>query len=53
MFGYYAIRCWDTSDFWENIPKGRDENSWKLLKMFVEKMREIEKSSWENRRKTL
>ncbi len=50
MFGYYAIRCWDTDAFWGNWPDGRDEVYWKLLKSFVERMKEIEQKPAEFRR---
>ena len=51
MFGYYAIRCWESRNFWSDV--NRDSIYWSLFKDFVKKMRAIESSfsfrSWRYR----
>ncbi|MCD9186637.1 MAG: hypothetical protein LUM44_09395 [Pyrinomonadaceae bacterium] len=42
MFGYYAIKCWKSRNFWSDI--NRDSLYWIVFKTFVEKMQEIEKN---------
>lgn len=42
MFGYYAIRCWESDCFWGDV--NRDSQYWVLFKEFVRKMKEIEDS---------
>lgn len=42
MFGYYAIRCWESEIFWNNI--NRESAYWSLFKSFVEKMKKRENS---------
>jgi hypothetical protein len=46
MFGYYAIKCWDTESFWRIISEDGTENTiqknnapWTLFKKFVEQMK--------------
>jgi len=41
MFGYYAIRCWKSDDFWWNI--NRDSYYWSLFRNFVENMEAVER----------
>jgi hypothetical protein len=49
MFGYYAIRCWESQNFWSDV--NRDSIYWALFKDFVEKMKAIETSfSFRSRR---
>jgi hypothetical protein len=43
MFGYYAIRCWDTDEFWENMKQEKHECHWSLFKDFVEQMKSQDK----------
>jgi hypothetical protein len=33
MFGYYAIRCWESDDFWQGV--NRDSPYWALFKNFA------------------
>lgn len=45
FFGYFAIRCWESENFWfisdsEEIAK--DEYYWNTFKIFVESMKKIE-----------
>ena len=42
MFGYYAIICWDSKNFWLDV--NRNSPYWYLFKNFVEQMKEIETS---------
>ncbi len=42
MFAYYAIECWDSTHFWENI--NRDSNYWKLFRDFAEQMKQMQTS---------
>jgi len=42
MFGYYAIKCWNSDNFWKDI--NRKSQYWILFKKFVEKMNEKEAS---------
>jgi len=37
---YYAIRCWESKYFWNNV--NRDSIYWRLFKEFVIKMKKIE-----------
>ncbi|MCE1162044.1 MAG: hypothetical protein LWW80_03810 [Thiomonas sp.] len=41
MFGYYAVRCIDSTNFW----KGEDKESpyWALFRHFAQRMKEFEK----------
>lgn len=41
MFGYYALRCWESYPFWQGL--NRDAVYWALLRDFVEQMKEIER----------
>ena len=49
MFGYYAILCWESENFWFNPAGGpyltRDSPYWKVFREFVTQMRQVEKSS--------
>jgi hypothetical protein len=49
MFGYYAIRCWESDQFWSDV--NRDSQYWVLFKEFVRKMKEIEDSFTYDERK--
>lgn len=49
MFGYYAIRCWESKHFWNNI--NRSSEYWSLFKDFVEQMTKIEQKFQYKRRK--
>lgn len=40
MFGYYAMRCWESDLFWEDI--NRESHYWRIFKEFVEKMKDLE-----------
>jgi hypothetical protein len=40
MFGYYAIRCWESSNFWEGL--NRESQYWALFKWFVKDMKKNE-----------
>lgn len=40
MFGYYAIRCWESKNFWYEV--NRESAYWFLFRDFVKKMRAIE-----------
>lgn len=42
MFGYYAIRCWESDYFWSDV--NRNSPYWVLFKDFATKMKEIEGS---------
>jgi len=42
MFGYYAIRCWESEGFWCNIY--RNSIYWSVFKKFAEDMKKIEKT---------
>lgn len=42
MFGYYAIRCWESKYFWHDV--NRDSPYWALFKNFVDKMRKMEEA---------
>jgi len=41
MFGYYAIRCWESTNFWSNV--NRDSYYWGLFNSFVDDMKRIER----------
>ncbi len=40
MFGYYAIRCWESTNFWSDV--NRNSFYWTLFKDFAEQMKKIE-----------
>lgn len=42
MFGYYAIRCWESTNFWKDV--NRASFYWIVFKDFAKKMRNMEKS---------
>ena len=42
MFGYYAIRCWQSENFWSNV--ARNSMYWKLFRDFAIEMEKVEKS---------
>ena len=42
MFGYYAIRCWDSQNFWVSVNK--DSLYWRVFKEFVEEAKQFEKN---------
>ena len=41
MFGYYAIRCYESEFFWSDV--NRESPYWKLFSSFAKKMRAIER----------
>jgi hypothetical protein len=49
MFGYFAMRCWDSKNFWVEI--NRESIYWIVFKKFVEKMKKIENSFEYNEKK--
>jgi hypothetical protein len=49
MFGYYAIRCWESENFWAEI--NRESSYWIVFKKFVEKMKLIETKFGYNEKK--
>lgn len=42
MFGYYALRCADSDNFWSDV--NRDSPYWSLFNDFVAQMRRIERN---------
>jgi hypothetical protein len=40
MFAYYALRCWDSENFWKDI--NRDSHYWTLFRYFVKEMKDVE-----------
>jgi hypothetical protein len=45
MFGYYAILCWESENFWDDSSGlGRDSRYWALFHSFVEQMRHEKKT---------
>jgi hypothetical protein len=40
MFGYFALRCWYSQNFWKGI--NRDSYYWSVFKKFVDIMQELE-----------
>ncbi|MDR6516763.1 hypothetical protein [Chryseobacterium camelliae] len=45
FFGYFAIRCWESENFWyisDNEQIAKDEYYWNTFKTFVESMKKIE-----------
>jgi hypothetical protein len=40
MFGYYAIRCWESENFWSDV--NRDSPYWAALRTFVDEMKNVE-----------
>jgi hypothetical protein len=40
MFGYYAMRCWESNNFWFDL--NRESPYWALFKWFVEDMKKHE-----------
>ncbi|NDJ22855.1 hypothetical protein GS682_14665 [Nostoc sp. B(2019)] len=40
MFGYYALRCWESEYFWDDV--NRDSPYWSLFRNFVNEMKAIE-----------
>ena len=41
MFAYYALRCWDSKYFWNDL--SRESPYWSLFRNFVDQMKEVEK----------
>jgi alpha-D-ribose 1-methylphosphonate 5-triphosphate diphosphatase PhnM len=41
MFGYYAIRCWESQSFWGDV--NRNSIYWRVFRDFVEQMQEVER----------
>jgi hypothetical protein len=42
MFGYYALRCWESDGFWTGV--NRESHYWSLFADFVGRMRNVEDS---------
>jgi hypothetical protein len=42
FFGWYAIKCWESKYFWENLVK--EDPYWNLFRDFVLQMKEVESS---------
>ena len=42
MFGYYAIRCWESDAFWNEV--NRESPYWAVFKNFALEMKQIESS---------
>jgi hypothetical protein len=42
MFGYYAILCWESDDFWSGL--SRESDYWALFRDFVARMKTVENS---------
>jgi hypothetical protein len=42
MFGYYAIRCWESEHFWSNV--NRESIYWALFRDFATTMKTMEKT---------
>jgi hypothetical protein len=42
MFGYYAVRCWDSKNFWSSVNK--ESTYWKVFKDFVSEAKEWEQN---------
>ncbi|MCC7093749.1 MAG: hypothetical protein IT277_06100 [Ignavibacteriaceae bacterium] len=40
MFGYFALHCWDSTNFWNGI--NRQSYYWSVFKKFVDTMQELE-----------
>ena len=40
MFAYYALRCWESNNFWQGI--NRDSHYWTLFRYFVQEMKRVE-----------
>jgi len=40
MFGYYAIRCWESEHFWADV--NRESPYWAAFRKFVAEMRAVE-----------
>lgn len=49
MFAYYAIRCWESANFWNDV--NREGIYWNLFRDYVEEMKKIELSFKFKRRK--
>jgi len=45
MFGWYAIKCWESEKFWEKGNLSKDDKYWVLFKKFVEDARQIPNST--------
>lgn len=42
MFSYYAIRCWESENFWQDL--NRESYYWALFRDFVFEMKKLEES---------
>lgn len=49
MFGFYAIKCWESSNFWNEVNK--DSIYWIVFKDFSQRMKVMEQSFRFKRRK--
>jgi hypothetical protein len=49
MFGYFAIKAYDSQHFWEGEDKS--DRYWALFRDFAERMKEVDKSFRFNREK--
>jgi hypothetical protein len=47
MFGYYALRCWNSSHFWRNEEgqwMNKEDRHWRLFDHFAKRLEAIEKN---------
>jgi len=47
MFGYYAIRCWNSNTFWNDEDLERESIYWRVFKEFAIEMENIERKKVE------
>lgn len=45
IFGYFALRCWESENFWRDVNK--KSYYWSVFKEYVEKMQELENQNIE------
>ena len=50
MFGYYAIQCWKSNNFWSWGGIERDSIYWAVFRDFVEQMEEMEERLYDRMR---
>jgi hypothetical protein len=46
MFAYYALRCWDSNHFWNDL--NRESHYWMIFRHFVQDMKRIQNELTEN-----
>jgi hypothetical protein len=39
MFGYYAIACWESKQFWANMEDEKSDDYWALFRAFAKQMK--------------